>query len=127
MHTHNLLKIINDKRESLCCCRLITKLYLVYWDIPVLCNTIDCSLSGSSVHRIFQVRILEWAVISFSRRSSHARDLTRISHWQVNSLLLSHQGSLYIYIYAYIWYDTHFRLNCLIMVLNGSLVLCPLI
>jgi len=31
----------------------------------------DCSLSGSSVHGIFQVGILEWAAISFSRRSPH--------------------------------------------------------
>ena len=32
-----------------------------------LCDLIDCSLPGSSVHGIFQARILEWVAISFSR------------------------------------------------------------
>ena len=32
------------------------------------------SSSGSSIHRILQVRILEWVAISFSRRSSQTRD-----------------------------------------------------
>ena len=36
----------------------------------VLCNSKDCSLPGSSVHGIFQARILEWAAIPFSRGSS---------------------------------------------------------
>ena len=33
----------------------------------ILCDPIDCSLPGSSVHGILQARILEWAAISFSR------------------------------------------------------------
>ena len=33
-------------------------------------DPIDCSLPGSSVHGIFQARILEWVVISFARGSS---------------------------------------------------------
>ena len=40
----------------------------------------DCSLPGSSVHGIFQARILEWVAISFSRRSSWPRDWTWVSH-----------------------------------------------
>ena len=40
----------------------------------------DCSLPGSSVHGIFQARILEWIAISFSRGSSQPRDWTRVSH-----------------------------------------------
>ena len=39
----------------------------------------DCSLLGSSIHEIFQARILEWVAISFSRRSSQPRDWTQIS------------------------------------------------
>ena len=39
----------------------------------------DSSLPGSAVHGIFQARILEWAAISFSRRSSQTRDRTRVS------------------------------------------------
>ena len=39
-----------------------------------LCDPMDCSPTGSSVHRIFQARILEWVVISYSRRSSQPRE-----------------------------------------------------
>ena len=31
------------------------------------CDPVDCSLPGSSVHGIFQARVLEWAAIAFSR------------------------------------------------------------
>ena len=34
---------------------------------PTLCNLIDCSLPGSSIHGIFQARVLEWVAISFSK------------------------------------------------------------
>ena len=40
----------------------------------------DCNPSGSSVRGIFQVRILEWVVIAFSRGSSWPRDRTSISY-----------------------------------------------
>ena len=33
---------------------------------PTLCDPIDCSLPGSSIHGIFQARILEWGAIAFS-------------------------------------------------------------
>ena len=39
----------------------------------------DCSPPGSSVHEIFQARILEWVAISFSRGSSQPRDQTQVS------------------------------------------------
>ena len=45
---------------------------------PTLCDPMDCSLSGSSVHGIFQVRVLEWIAISFSRGSSQPRDWTQV-------------------------------------------------
>ena len=35
---------------------------------PTLCDPMDCSLPGSSVHGIFQARVLEWVAIAFSRR-----------------------------------------------------------
>ena len=44
-----------------------------------LCNAMVCSKPGSSVHETFQARILEWVVISFSRRSSWPRDQSHIS------------------------------------------------
>ena len=39
-----------------------------------------CNLPGSSVHGIFQARVLEWVAISFSRGSSQPRDGTWVSH-----------------------------------------------
>ena len=46
---------------------------------PTLCNPMDCSLPGSSIHGIFQARVLEWVAISFSRGSSQPRDQTQVS------------------------------------------------
>ena len=47
---------------------------------PILCNPMDYSLPGSSIHGIFQAGILEWVAISFSRASSWPRDGTHISY-----------------------------------------------
>ena len=44
-----------------------------------LCNCVDCSLTGSSLHGIFQAGILEWVAISFSRGSSQCRGWTQVS------------------------------------------------
>ena len=44
-----------------------------------LCDPMDCSLPGSSVHEIFQTRILQWVAISSSRGSSPSRDWTYFS------------------------------------------------
>ena len=46
---------------------------------PTLRDPIDCSLSGSSVHGVFQARVLEWIAISFFRGSSRPRNRTRVS------------------------------------------------
>ena len=41
-------------------------------------NPMDCSLPGSSVHGIFQAKVLEWGVIAFSNLDSilKSRDIT---------------------------------------------------
>ena len=44
-----------------------------------LCDPVDCSLPGFSVHGIFLARVLEWVAISFSRGSCRPRDWTWIS------------------------------------------------
>ena len=44
-----------------------------------LCDCMDFSLPGSSLHGILQARVLEWVAISFSRGSSQPRDRTRVS------------------------------------------------
>ena len=41
-------------------------LVLVTYLCPTLCDPMDCSLPGSSVHGIFQARVLEWGAIAFS-------------------------------------------------------------
>ena len=66
---------------------------LVTHSCLTLCHPMDCSPPGSSVHGIFQARILEWASISLSRGSSQPRGWTHISCNAANSLPLSHQGS----------------------------------
>ena len=53
---HFLLQSMKGKRES-----------EVAQSGPTLRNPMDCSLPGSSVHGIFQARVLEWGAIAFSR------------------------------------------------------------
>ena len=45
----------------------IQTLVLVAQLCPTLCDPLDCSLPGSSVHGIFQARVLEWGAIAFSK------------------------------------------------------------
>ena len=57
----------------LCVCVLVSKL------CPTLCDPMDYSPPGSSVHGILQARILEWVAISLSKESSKTRDQTQVS------------------------------------------------
>ena len=52
------------------------------WSPSVMSDSLrptDCNLPGSSIHGIFQARVLEWGAISFSRGSFQPRDWTRVS------------------------------------------------
>ena len=61
---------------------------------PTLCDSMDCSPPGSSIHEILQAKILEWVAISFSKGSSQARDQKPVSPaWQTDSSPVSHLGS----------------------------------
>ena len=52
-----------------------------------LCNPMDCSPPGSSVHGILQARMLEWAAISFSRGLFPTQTSNlRLLPWQADSL-----------------------------------------
>ena len=56
---------------------------------PNFFSPMDCSLPGSSVPGILQMRILEWVATSFSRASSQSWDetcLLCLLHWQEGSL-----------------------------------------
>ena len=69
----------------------------------ILCNLMECSLPGSSVHGILQARILEWVAMTSFRASSLPRNQTPVFHiylhWQVDSLLLAPCGKLH---YSYV-------------------------
>ena len=47
---------------------------------PTLWDSMDCSLTGSSVHGIFLARILEWVAIFYSRGFSQSMDWTFVSY-----------------------------------------------
>ena len=53
---HFLLQCMKVKSES-----------EVTQSCPTLCDPMDCSLPGSSVHGIFQARVMEWVAIAFSK------------------------------------------------------------
>ena len=57
-----------------------------------LCDPMDCSPPGSSVHGIFQARALGRVAISFSSGSSGLGDWTQVSHFAGRLYQLSHQG-----------------------------------
>ena len=70
----------------------------VYQLCPKLCNPMDCSPPGSSIHGILQARVLEWGAITFSRGSAWPRDQTQVPHiisrhftiWATREVLLMH-------------------------------------
>ena len=72
-----------------------------------LCDPMDCSPPGLSVHGILQAKLLEWVATPFPRRSSQPRDQTwALPHYRhkVWYILyhLSHQGSPGLFFYYYI-------------------------
>ena len=64
-------------RSGVCVCVCVC--VLVFQLCPTLCDPMDYSVPGFSVHEILQVRILEWVAISFSRGSTGSRDQTWVS------------------------------------------------
>ena len=87
---------------------------LVAPSCPTLCNPMDCSPPGSSVHGISQARILEWVAMSFSRGSSPPRDQTHLLgrwipyHWVTREDTHTHThthiyGSYVLFIYTHIY------------------------
>ena len=58
------------KRVCVCVCVCARARVRVAQSYLTLCDPMDSSLPGSSVHGIFQARILEWVAISYSRRFS---------------------------------------------------------
>ena len=73
------------------CCPSVTQ------SCPTLCDPVDCSPPGSSVHGILQARILEWVAVPSSRGSSQPRNtnpcLLCLLHCRQVLYPLSHLGS----------------------------------
>ena len=65
--------LMKDWLQSCVCVCSVAQLCLTF------CDPTDCSQSGSSVHGIFEARILEWVAISSARESSQSRDQTPAS------------------------------------------------
>ena len=91
-------------------CMYIIFIYIIYINIYIyiykvlvtqscltLCYPIDCSQAGSSVHGIFQTRILEWIVIIFSSGSSWSRDQTQTSQIAGRLFTISTTREAHIY------------------------------
>ena len=95
-----------------CFCCLLAK------SCPTLCEPLDCSPPGSSVHGIFLAGILERVAVSFSRVSSWPKDQTHIScfgrqvpyHWATSKEALAEMVNrilkLLLTFFFCIMYDT---------------------
>ena len=75
---------------------------------PTLCNPVDCSPSGSSVHGILQARILEWIAISFTVVSFNFKffSLSSFIHASIHSPVQQQFIELH--------YDKHWAQYCLV-------------
>ena len=62
-----------NKIRCVCVCLLVAQ------SCPTLCDPMNCSSPGTSVHGILQARTLELVAIPFSRGSSQPRDRTQVS------------------------------------------------
>ena len=67
-------------------------LCLVTQSSLTLCDPMDCSPPGSSVHGILHARILEWVAMSSSKGSSQPRDKTQTSHIACRFFTAESQG-----------------------------------
>ena len=93
---------------------------LVAQSCPTLCDCMDYSPPGSSVHGILQARILEGAAISFSRGSSQPRDQTQVFHiaggflavWATREATNTGMGSLSL-LQASSWPRNQTRVSCI--------------
>ena len=83
LHTKESVKYLIKILETFITCRndgsFGCVLCLVAQSCLTLCNSLNCSSPGSSVHGSLQARTLEWVAISFSTGSSQTSDQTCIS------------------------------------------------
>ena len=63
---------------------------------PILSDPMDCSLPGSSVHGIFQARVLEWGAIAFSTPTTRKMQIKTSIRYHLTWLKWSSSESLHI-------------------------------
>ena len=80
---HFLLQCMKVKSES-----------EVTQSCPTLSDPMDCSPPGSSVHGIFQARVLEWVANAFSIGSQEA-DITEVTEHACTHVVYTHNGILF--------------------------------
>ena len=73
-----------------------------------LCNSMDCSPPGTSVHGILQAGILEWVAISFSRGSSQPREQT----WASSVSCIGRQGFFFFFFFFFTTEPTGKPIKC---------------
>ena len=101
---HSFLR--NNKKFKFCWWNKVK--VLVAQSCPTLCDPMDCSLPGFSVHGILQATTLEWVPIHFSRDSSWPRDWTWVSRiagrfftvWAIREALILLEANL-ILVYCF--------------------------
>ena len=67
---HLLCDILVDYIAKTCSYKAGSEVSEVAQSCLTLCDPMDCSLPGSSIHGVFQARVLEWVAISSSKGSS---------------------------------------------------------
>ena len=88
----------NESGPSVSLCVCVTQL------CPTLCNPVDCSLPGFSVHGILQARTLEWVAVYFSRGFSKPRDWTQVSCLAGRLFTISATREARVYLYTWSTY-----------------------
>ena len=90
---------------------------------PTLSNPMDCSLPGSSVHGIFQARVLEWGAIAFSEKTVYSTSKTIAFLMFLKFFCFTFQIIIFIHIYAYNIGEgngTPFQYSCLENPMDGG-------
>ena len=93
---HFLLQCMKVKSES-----EVAQLY------PTLSDPMDRSLPGSSVHRIFQARVLEWGATAFLSANLSKKNLKPIYIWMTLLRLSSIQWLSHVQLFATPWTAAH--------------------
>ena len=115
-HIKTFLPFVSAEVSSISLLYLKKEKSEVAQSCPTVCNPVDCSLPGFSIHGILQARILEWGAISFSRGSFQPKDRTWVSCIAGRRFTLKPPGKPLLY-----W--NSLDLSCSCQVNSGSIFL----